>query len=111
MAEADESHEVSRKNVRVTKAAIDNVNRCLQPANMMQRAEKMAVMQEKPQPAAKVEEAPAVTVTLPKDPLEMVPVSQLSSQAKSLLKKLQGCIDSQDHAEMSDLLFDIECDD
>ena len=29
VAEADESHEVSRKNVRVAKAAIDNVNRCL----------------------------------------------------------------------------------
>ena len=41
----------------------------------------------------------------------MIAASQLSSQAKSLLKKLQGCIDSQDHAEMSDILFDIECDD
>lgn len=111
VAEADESHEASRKNVRVTKVAIDNVNRCLQPANMMQRAENMAVMQEKPQPVAKVEEAPAATAILPKEPREIVPASQLSSQAKSLIKKLHDCIDSQEHAEMSDLLFDIECDD
>mgnify|MGYP000347883160 CR=1 FL=1 len=52
-----------------------------------------------------------IVATISAAPRDMVPPSGLSSEAKKMIASLKDCLTNKDHIEMSDLLFDIECDD